>query len=237
MISTLIGLIMMLISWKNPSVGAKMGHIFGWGLCKLLGCHLQMENATGYTAHQPCVYVANHQSNLDLISFGGMAPPHTVVIGKKELKWIPLFGWLFAGTGMVMIDRKDRTSAISRLKTTTAEIHQKKHSIWVFVEGSRNRGQGLKAFKKGAFHMAIAAQAPIVPVVSQYLGSYIDVAASKITPGKIRLRTLAPISTQGLSSDDIPQLMATTRAAMVTALCAPAMKYPPHLVEHMRASI
>ncbi len=236
-ISTLIGLCMMLVRWKDPSVGMTMSHIFGWGVCKLLGYRLRLENAEALTAHQPCIYVANHQSNLDLVTVGGIAPKRTVVIGKKELKWIPLFGWLFAGTGMVMIDRKDRTQAVSGLKATTDVIQQKGHSIWFFVEGSRNRGQGLLPLKKGAFHMAIAAQVPIVPIVSQYLGSYVQMKERRIIPGDICLRVLPPIATTGLTADDVPQLMAATRTAMVEALCAPEMKYPPNALAQMRASL
>jgi 1-acyl-sn-glycerol-3-phosphate acyltransferase len=236
-ISTLIGLGMMLVRWKNPSVGAIMGRIFGWGTCKLLGYRLRLENAEALYVPQPCIYVANHQSNLDLITFGWMAPKRTVVIGKKELKWIPLFGWLFAGTGMLMIDRKDRTQTMSDLKMTTEAMQQKGYSIWFFAEGSRNYGQGLLPLKKGAFHMAVAAQVPIVPIVSQFLGSYVQLKEQRIIPGDVCLRVLAPIATTGMTAKDVPQLMATTRAAMVDALCAPEMKYPPNIVAQMRASL
>jgi len=235
LISTVIGLGMMLFSWKNPSVGATMARIFGWGTCILLGLRVRMENAAGFYAHQPCIYVANHQSNLDLITFGRMAPKRTVVIGKKELRWIPLFGWFFAGTGMVMIDRKDRIQAVLGLKAITDEIHQKGHSIWFFAEGSRNRGQGLSSLKKGAFHMAIAAQVPIVPIVSQYMGSYLQLKEHRVIPGDICLRVLAPIATTGMTAEDVAPLMDATREAMVEALCAPEMKYPPDVVAEMRA--
>ena len=111
-----------------------------------------------------CVIVANHQSNYDLFVFGNVVPRRTVCIGKKSLKWVPLFGQLFWLAGNVLIDRGNTHKARRSMLTTTETLQHKDTSIWVFPEGTRNLGEELLPFKKGAFQMAIAAGVPIVPV-------------------------------------------------------------------------
>ena len=117
-----------------------------------------------------CVIIANHQSNYDLFVFGNVVPYRTVCIGKKSLKWVPLFGQLFWLAGNVLIDRGNAQKARRSMLTTTHTLQHEDTSIWVFVEGTRNLGEALLPFKKGAFQMAIAAGVPIVPVcVSTYV--------------------------------------------------------------------
>lgn len=235
--ATFVGLCILVARWKDPSAGAVMSRLLSWGACKILGYRLHIENESKLYDHQPCVYVANHQTNVDIITMGGLFPYRTVVIGKKEMKWIPLFGLFFAGTGMVMIDRKDRTQAVAGLEAATDAMLKKGHSIWFFVEGTRNRGRGLLPFKKGAFHLAIAARSPIVPIVQQYLFTYLDVKDRRITPGEILIRVLDPIPTEGMTSSDVPGLMARVRARMVEELCKPEMKYPAALAASMRGGL
>lgn len=232
--SIFVGLCILIVRWKDPSVGATVSRIVSWGACKILGYRIRVENVSKLYAHQPCVYIGNHQSTMDMFTMGSMFPFRTVVIGKREVKWIPLFGLFFAGTGMVMIDRRDRTQAVAGLKATTDAMLEKGHSIWIFAEGSRSLGRGLLPFKKGAFHMAIAAQVPIVPVVQQYLHTYLDVEAQRITPGDILIRVLDPIPTKGMTPEDLPRLMAEVRRCMINELCRPEMKYPPALVDLMK---
>ena len=105
-----------------------------------------------------CVIIANHQSNYDLFVFGNVVPHRTVCIAKKSLKWVPLFGQLFWLAGNVLIDRGNAHKARRAMLTTTHTLQHEDTSIWVFPEGTRNLGKGLLPFKKGAFHMAIAAR-------------------------------------------------------------------------------
>ena len=96
--------------------------------------------------------------------------------------------------------------------TTTKTLQQKDTSIWVFPEGTRNLGKGLLPFKKGAFHMAIAAGVPIVQVcVSNYVT---HMQLNRWDSGDVLIRSLPPIPTVGLTSDDIPALMQACQKQM-----------------------
>ncbi|MFC6297282.1 1-acylglycerol-3-phosphate O-acyltransferase [Pseudomonas sp. CCM 7893] len=163
-----------------------------------------------------CVIIANHQSNYDLFVFGNVVPYRTVCIGKKSLKWVPLFGQLFWLAGNVLIDRGNAQKARRSMLTTTHTLQHEDTSIWVFPEGTRNLGETLLPFKKGAFQMAIAAGVPIVPVcVSTYVK---QMKLNAWNSGDILIRSLPAIPTTGLTMDDMPQLMLTCRAQMLDCI-------------------
>jgi 1-acyl-sn-glycerol-3-phosphate acyltransferase len=168
---------------------------------------------------QPCLYVANHQSNLDIVVYGAMYPRRTIVIGKVQLRRIPLFGWFFERSGNVMIDRSDRGSSIAGLQVAVDAMRKDGKSIWIFPEGTRNvSGKGLLPFKKGPFHMAVAAQRPLVPILASPLGKVVDFAHHRMPGGLVHVLVLEPIPTEGLTEDDVEGLMARTRAVMEQGL-------------------
>jgi 1-acyl-sn-glycerol-3-phosphate acyltransferase len=173
---------------------------------------LKRQTETLHHLTSPCVFVANHQSNYDLFVVGAIVPKRTVSIGKKSLKWVPFFGQLYWLAGNVLIDRGNAIKAKRAMLTTTETLQHKDTSIWVFAEGTRNLGKGLLPFKRGAFQMAIAAGVPIVPVcVSTYSTR---MRLNRWNSGDITIRSLPAISTQGMTADDIPELMKTCHAQM-----------------------
>ena len=159
-----------------------------------------------------CVIIANHQSNYDLYVLGAVVPRRTVSIGKKSLKWVPFFGQLYWLAGNVLLDRGNAIRARQAMLTTTETLKHKDTSIWVFPEGTRNLGDGLLPFKKGAFQMAVAAGVPIIPVcVSTYVK---HMQLNRWNSGEIMIRSLPAIATTGLGPDDLPQLMESCRTQM-----------------------
>ncbi|MCM2680398.1 lysophospholipid acyltransferase family protein [Echinimonas agarilytica] len=112
----------------------------------------------------PCVLVCNHQNTLDLVVAPKPLRRGTVSIGKKSLKWIPVFGLFYWITGNIMIDRKNSNKAADTLNQAAEEMMTKKLSVWMFPEGTRSYGRGLLPFKTGAFRLAKQVGVPIVPV-------------------------------------------------------------------------
>jgi len=91
--------------------------------------------------------------------------PHGTVIAKKEIFWLWPFGlgsWLW---GTVFIDRLHPDRAQKDLNMAGAHIKTGKARIVIFPEGTRHRGDELLPLKKGAFHLALAANCPIQPVI------------------------------------------------------------------------
>ena len=114
LIASSIGLFIVAFRWKNPSVDAFFAHLLSRPSLWILGLRVQVENFARLYQNQPCVYVANHQSNLDILTYGCLFPKHAVTIGKKEILRIPVFGWFFVGSGNIVIDRKDRKDSLLR---------------------------------------------------------------------------------------------------------------------------
>lgn len=184
-----------------------------------LGLEVHVAGRGNMTARRPCIYVANHQSALDVPILAELHTPNTVVIGKKELNRIPLFGWLYRVTGNIFIDRSNRATAVGRLREAETAILDRGVSVWIFPEGTRGNTRGtLLPFKKGAFYMAIATGVPIVPVVVGPVSDVFSLQQRHVRPGTVHVRVLEPITSEGLTDADVEQLLTTVRARMSEAL-------------------
>jgi len=193
-----------------------IARLFGTPALKLAGIKIEVENLAGRDAHQPCVFVGNHQSTLDLMTFGSIFPPRTLCIGKKELLWIPFFGVGFWAAGNVLLDRSNRSKAIDRLADAVTVLRDKKWSIIIFPEGTRNHsGHGMLPFKKGAFHLAAKAGVPIVPIVCSRVLHLADFKRHMLKSGTLRMRVLPAIPVT--ADTDIEKLASEVREKMLAA--------------------
>lgn len=177
---------------------------------------IDIEGREHLTAARPCVFICNHQHILDALLVADFYPPRTVVVGKIELKKVPVFGWAFEKAGNVFIDRTDRERSIASLKELGERIRRDDLNLWMFPEGTRNRAEkGIQPFKKGAFHTAIQLGVPIVPVVTSPSWHLLNIFRFNLRPGHVAVRILPPIPTTGLTSDDVNDLVADTHRRMV----------------------
>jgi 1-acyl-sn-glycerol-3-phosphate acyltransferase len=200
----------------NPDNSRLCGWMYSAPALRILGLTMRLDTAGMWAQPNPFVIVANHQSNWDLFVLGCAVPRRTVSLGKKSLKWVPFFGQIYWLAGNILIDRGNAIRAKqAMLKTTDVMLHEDT-SIWVFPEGTRNLGQGLLPFKKGAFQMAINAGVPIVPLCCSSYKS--TMRLNRWHSGGIVIKTLPPISTTGMTLDDMPALMERCRAQMQDCL-------------------
>jgi 1-acyl-sn-glycerol-3-phosphate acyltransferase len=208
-----------LVRWGNPSNGHWFAKLFSWGAIRLASLHIEYDGLENLESHRPCIYVANHQSGLDMATFGSIYPKNTVAIGKKELLWIPFFGILFFASGNIMINRQKRVRAIAGLAQAVDAVRRTGVSVWIFPEGTRNRTEELlQPFKKGAFYMAIQAGVPIVPIVSSPLKNVVSWKERQFRGGRVRIRILPPVETSGLGDADVESLMRDVREKMIEAI-------------------
>ncbi|ORX35002.1 putative 1-acylglycerol-3-phosphate O-acyltransferase [Kockovaella imperatae] len=168
---------------------------------------------------QSAVLVGNHQSFLDILYLGRIFPRHASIMAKKELKWAPLLGQYLALSGAVFVDRKNRDAARLALEQAGDNMKKRQISLWVFPEGTRTLSAEptLKTFKKGAFHLAIQAKVPVVPVVCENYHRLFD-GKSRLDEGVLRIRVLPAITTEGMGPDDVSALTQSTREKMVATL-------------------
>ena len=133
-------------------------------LARFLGVKLVVRVPESVRTGGPYVFICNHQNSYDLLTVCRAAQRGMVTVGKKSLKWIPVFGWVYWLSGNIMIDRKNKGKAHDTLKVTADKIKERRLSVWFFPEGTRSNGRGLQAFKTGAFRIAQATNEPIVTV-------------------------------------------------------------------------
>jgi 1-acyl-sn-glycerol-3-phosphate acyltransferase len=114
---------------------------------------------------QPVVYVANHQSQADIIS---------VFLLSRQFRWlakaslfkIPFLGWAMTAAGYVPVNRGDRRSHVECMKKARDHL-SKGTSMLFFPEGTRSKDGKLQDFKSGAFRLARDAKVPIIPITLQ----------------------------------------------------------------------
>jgi 1-acyl-sn-glycerol-3-phosphate acyltransferase len=217
-VSSLVSMPLALVRWKNVENNFLFGKIYGPIARKLMGLRVFVEGAE-HLKNRPAIFVANHQSGLDMAALSKPYPKGAVIIGKKELRHIPGFGLMFVAFGNVLIDRKDRADALSGLRDAVERMRRENFSVLIFPEGTRNpSGEGLLPFKKGAFYMAIEAQVPIVPMVCSKLVRLVSFEDKYARSGTLIVKVLPPIPTAGLKMSDVGTLLESTRNAMLEAL-------------------
>lgn len=194
-------------------------HFLGWAGRLVCGVRVEVEHAERLERAEPAIYVGNHQHGFDLTTYGGVYPRRTVIIGKRELVFIPFFGVIFWFSGNILLNRGNRTRAVAALGGVVAEIRRRGASVFLFPEGTRNRtDEPLLPFKRGAFYMAIQAGIPIVPIVCQRYGPVVDPRGRRFGSGTVRLRVLEAIPVTGLGDEDASRLAELTRERMLEAL-------------------
>ncbi|XP_035523688.1 1-acyl-sn-glycerol-3-phosphate acyltransferase beta [Morone saxatilis] len=160
--------------------------------------HLQTEG--------PYVIISNHQSSLDVLGLMEILPDRCTMIAKKELIYAGTVGLICWLGGIVFINRKKTSDAKSVMTDAAKTMLDEQIRLWVFPEGTRNQKGDLLPFKKGAFHLAVQAQVPIIPVVfSSYSNFYLR-KEKQFNSGTIRLKILPKIETKGMTSEDISSL-------------------------------
>ncbi|XP_015437878.1 PREDICTED: 1-acyl-sn-glycerol-3-phosphate acyltransferase alpha [Dufourea novaeangliae] len=184
-------------------------------IIKFLGVKFHVRGKENIVKNSGSIVLINHQSVVDLCVLAELWPllKRGTVIAKKEILYFGLFGittWLW---GTIFIDRKRSKEAQDILNDAGKTVKHLKANLFLFPEGHRHSGSTLLPFKKGAFHIAIATQLPIQPVVvSKYY--FLNSKAKTFNSGNSYITILPPISTEGLTMDDLPKLKEEVYACM-----------------------
>jgi putative phosphoserine phosphatase/1-acylglycerol-3-phosphate O-acyltransferase len=160
----------------------------------LAGIELEVEGEANLWSHRPAVFIFNHQSAVDTLLVAKLLRRDFTGIAKQEVRQNPLFGPAFAFAGVVFIDRADSGRAIKALEPAVQALREGR-SIAIAPEGTRSRTQQLGRFKKGAFHIAMQAGVPIVPIVFENALDVLPRGALVLRPANVRAVVLPPIDT------------------------------------------
>ena len=111
----------------------------------------------------PCVIISNHQSTWETLAFQTIFPAHTWVL-KKELLWLPVFGWSLALLKPIIINRGDKLNAIKKVILQGSDRLKKGISVVVFPEGTRQPYNQLGEYQNGGAAIAKKSGYDIIPV-------------------------------------------------------------------------
>jgi 1-acyl-sn-glycerol-3-phosphate acyltransferase len=150
---------------------------------------------------QPYVVMSNHQSVLDIGALVMTVPLNWRFVAKRELTYIPFFGWALGLSDQIVIDRGNRTRAIGSLHRA-AERVRGGISVIVFPEGTRSPTGRMREFKSGGFHLAIEAQVPILPASVSGSFDLIPKRSLKVRSGIIKVVYGQAVPTEGLTTAD-----------------------------------
>jgi len=170
----------------------RMGRAWSRAMLSAMGARVTYEGVEHSRAVRPCVYIANHQSNVDIWVLIRVLPLHTRFVAKQSLFRIPVMGWAMAAAGFIPIDRRNRGRAIESLRLAATRIRQGR-SVVLFPEGTRSKDGRLLPFKKGPFHLALEAGVPVVPVAIHGSGRVLPSRAIRPRPGPVLVRFLEPV--------------------------------------------
>lgn len=212
-----LGCIYCLFSPRNPRHVATFGHLFG-RLAPVFGLKVELRKPAGAENYPNAIYICNHQNNFDMVTAAAIVQPTTVTVGKTSLLWVPFFGLLYWLTGNLLIDRENRTKAHGTIGELVAQFKKKKISFWMFPEGTRSRGRGLLPFKTGAFHAAVAAGVPIIPVVVS--NTHGKIKLNRLKNGLAIVEMLPPVDTQAFADQSVRKLATHCRELMSAKLDA-----------------
>ncbi|MFT2098513.1 1-acylglycerol-3-phosphate O-acyltransferase [Marinomonas sp. 2405UD66-6] len=201
---TLCGIVFCLFTLGSNNRVYHIGRVFS-KVAPLFGLSVEGRVAPSASHSPQAVYVANHQNNFDLFTLAKVLPKGVVTVGKSSLLWIPFFGALYWVSGNILINRDNRKKAIATIDQVVTKMKKDTLSIWMFPEGTRSRGRGWLPFKRGAFHAAVQAGVPIVPIVCS--NTHEQVHLNRLNNGKVIVEMLDPIDTTGLHETDVVHLM------------------------------
>jgi 1-acyl-sn-glycerol-3-phosphate acyltransferase len=171
-------------------------------------------------ALRPAVFVFNHQSGADPFLLCAVLRRDFVGIAKAEIRKNPLLGPAFAFADTVFVDRGDHAHSVAAL-APAIETLRSGLAILIAPEGTRSRSYEVGAFKKGGFWIAMAARAPIVPIVVHNARDVLPKGGWLMRSATVRVSVLEPIETRSWTPADLDARVAGVRERFVAALATP----------------
>ena len=170
------------------------GSLWGDLATSLAGIDLRVEGEEHLWSRRPAIFIFNYQSALDAVLMVKLTRRDVTGVGKREILRNPVFGPLLSAAGVVFVDRADTGEAVEALAPAVQALREGR-SLVIAPEGTRSPTPRVGRFKKGAFHMAMQAGVPIVPVVFRNVLDALPKHALVVRPATVEAVVLPPIDT------------------------------------------
>jgi len=178
---------------------------------------LIVEGETHLWTHRPAVFIFNHQSGMDMLITAKLLREDIVGVAKKEVQSQPLIGPVLKMSGTVFIDR-DNVKDPRRALEPAIEALEAGKSVVIAPEGTRSKDGKLGDFKRGAFHLAMQARVPIVPIVIHNAVDALPNKSMVVRPAEVKVTVLEPIETSEWKLRNVAPATRETRDAYLQIL-------------------
>ena len=180
------------VSWLSLSI---------WGAKVICGVHARLHGMENLP-DSPVVLCPKHQSTWETFALPGLMPRPLCFVFKRELLYIPFFGWAMARMDMIHIDRSKRAQAWKMVAQQGKKFMAKGHWIIMFPEGTRAARGERGAYKSGGTRLAIASGNPVVPIAVTSARCW-PRKSFVLVPGVIDVSVGKPISSVGRRPDEL----------------------------------
>ncbi len=191
----------------------------------LIGMDLDVKGEEHLWSHRPAVFVFNHQSKADIIIVAKLIRQDIAGIGKQEIKKeTPILGMVLELGGVVFIDRGDAKSAIHAMSPLVDAMKKEGKSVAMAPEGTRTVSPKMAPFKKGAFHLAMQAGVPMVPVVIHNAGDVAPKGDFVFRSATVEVEVLPPVDTSDWRVETVAEHVREVRNMFARTLGQPEEK-------------
>ena len=177
--------------------------VINFMLLRILGIKMEVDTSAAVYNDRSVVCVVNHQGVLDVIACGAVLPTRSSTLAKRSLGKIPIWGTIFRHGGNILVDRGDSSARRIAMNGMNDIIKNKKGSLLIFPEGTRNRSNQIKRFHDGAFRCAQQTKTSIQPVaISTFAG---NINFRRWNTGTIAIKVLPPVDMSQETDISIPE--------------------------------
>jgi 1-acyl-sn-glycerol-3-phosphate acyltransferase len=213
LISLPTGLIMLSMAPfdRRGKLAYRVSRFWTWSVLKIGGVHLRVHGLDRLDPNRPYIFMANHQSNIDIpVLVESLTNYQIRWLAKRELIFIPVFGWALWASKHIIVDRARPSQAMASLRKARSMI-ESGISVVFFPEGTRSRGGGLRPFKRGGFLLAVKTKTPIVPVTIKGSRAVLPRGDWRIRKGEVEIIVSNPIPSDQCHPKDLPGLLNQVR--------------------------
>jgi 1-acyl-sn-glycerol-3-phosphate acyltransferase len=203
--ATVVGILILLSTPFPFSVRYKIAVVWCafvlWMSKFFCGLTYEVEGLENIDAHQPAIVLSNHQSAWETLALRHILPTQVVLL-KRSLIWLPIWGWALGTLKSIAIDRENQRAALRiLLEKGTACLDQ---GFWVliFPEGTRTAAGEIRKFSAGGAMLAQKSGYPVIPVAHN-AGDYWPRYSFLKYPGTIKVKIGPVIESKGRKAADI----------------------------------
>lgn len=209
----------------NPhgSLSHQLGRLWSQGILWMSRMRLEIEGSEHIDPGSQYIFISNHTSAFDIPAIYYGLHNKLGMLAKKQLQYVPFFGWAMWAAGHFFVDRKNHARAMAVMDQVALLMGERKdHSLVVFVEGTRSLDGQLGRFKKGAFLLSMSSGIPIVPVVINGAFKAKGKFERRISPATLRLTILPPMDPADYAVESREQFVDDARSHFVEHYNAPS---------------